>query len=277
MDRRTFVMGAAAIAAGCTRSGGSNSGPKAAKPLGVQLYTVRDLMAEDVAATLDLVASAGFREVEFAGYFDYTPAEMRKMLDASGLAAPSTHIGKDQFVEDAASVIDHAAAMGHRYVVVSSVGDEERSLDDFRRHAADFNRWAEACAAAGLTFAYHNHRYEFEETDGGIPYDLLLAETDPELVKLEMDLAWAYGGGADILAYFSAWPSRFPLVHLKDFRDGEEVDIGTGDVPFDAILAHAKLAGIEHGFVERDHPTDPAAALRLNHDAIVPAWDRFLA
>jgi sugar phosphate isomerase/epimerase len=276
MDRRTFLLGAAAFAAGCSRpQDDAVSGVQATAPLGVQLYSVRDRMAQDVAATLDLVASIGFEEVEFAGYFDHSPAEMRAMLNAAGLAAPATHVSKARFSEDMDRVIGHAAEMGHAFAIVPSIAEDERSLDDYRRHADDFNRYGEACAAAGIQFAYHNHVFEFVETDGQLPYDILLAEADPELVKMELDLAWATAGNVDVLAYFSAWPGRFPLFHLKDVRDGAVTNIGTGIVDFDTILAHAGLAGLQHGFVEHDRPVDSAAAMRANHDAIRPLWSKY--
>ena len=246
--------------------------------LGLQLYTLRDLMSEDVAATLDLVAATGFREVEFAGYFEHTPAQMLALLDTAGLSAPSTHVGNKLFLEDAARLIDHAAEMGHEFIVVPWLAEDERSLDDYRRHAGNFNRWGEACAGAGLQFAYHNHAFEFAETDGEIPYDLLLAETDPELVKMELDLAWARAGNADAVAYFNAWPGRFPMFHLKDFdASGKEADIGSGDVAFDAILGQAELAGLKHGFVERDHPLDAEQAISQNFDAILPLWTKYMS
>jgi sugar phosphate isomerase/epimerase len=234
-------------------------------------------MAEDVAATLDLVASIGFAEVEFAGYFGHSPAGMRGLLEAAGLAAPAAHIAKERFASDLERTIEDAAAVGHSYVVVPWLPDTERSLDDYRRHAEDFNRYGEACAAAGLRFAYHNHEFEFEETDGEIPYDVLLAETDPTLVQMELDLAWARAGNADPVAYFTAWPGRFPMLHLKDLRAGEEADIGTGEVDFDAVLAHADLAGLKHGFVERDNAVDPAGSLQVSHDAMRPIWTKYMA
>jgi sugar phosphate isomerase/epimerase len=274
MKRRDFILASAALLAACSRhDGGAAMHSGAAPPLGLQLYTLRDLMERDVAATLALVAKTGYREVEFAGYFDHSPAQLRGMLDDVGLAAPSTHIGADQFAEDAARVIDLAAEMGHRYVVVPWLDEAQRSLDDYRRHSENFNRWAAACAGAGLQFAYHNHDFEFIETDGEIPYDLLLAETDAGLVRMELDLAWATKGKADIVAYFEAWPGRFPLLHLKDMdADGNESDIGTGSVAFDTILAHAKAAGVKHGFVERDHPDDSKSSIERNFAAMMPIW-----
>ena len=278
MDRRAFLFAAAAAVAGCSR--GSSPGSTSAAghlPLGVQLYTVRDLMAEDVAATLDLVAAAGFEQVEFAGYYDRSPAEWRRLLAASGLEPVSAHVGKARFSEDADRVIEHAADMGHQYLVIPSVPDTERAtLDDYRRHAADFNRWGEACADAGIQFAYHNHMFEFQETDGEIPYDLLLDETDPELVRMQLDFCWATGADANSLAYFEAWPGRFPLCHLKDFANGRDADIGTGSVDFDALLSRADTAGLKHGFVERDRPEDSAQSIRANYSAILDVWNRHM-
>ena len=278
MDRRAFLIAAASAVAGCSGGGGAGGSSAAKKlPLGVQLYTVRDLMAADVAATLDLVAAAGFEQVEFAGYYDRSPAEWRRLLGASGLEPVSAHVGKAQFSEDHDRVIAHAADMGHEYLVIPSVPDSERAnLDDYRRHAADFNRWGEACADAGIQFAYHNHMFEFDETEGEIPYDLLLNETDPELVKMQLDFCWATGADADAIAYFEAWPGRFPLCHLKDYADGRDADIGTGSVDFDALLARADTAGLKHGFVERDRPEDSAESIRANYSAILATWNRHM-
>jgi sugar phosphate isomerase/epimerase len=280
MDRRQFLLAAAVLAAGCSRKGDPVTGAATqSAPLGLQLYTVRDLMAEDVAATLALVAGIGYREVEFAGYFDWTPADMRRLLSDTGLAAPSTHIGYADFVADVSRVVEHAAALGHEFVVVPAVPEDERAtLDDYLRHAENFNRWSEACGKAELRFGYHNHMYEFDPIDGRIPYDVLLSETDPKRVQMELDLAWATGGNADALAYFQAWPGRFPLCHLKDITETrEETDIGAGNVAFAGILAQAEQAGLEHGFVERDHPADARVSIQHNFDSIDPLWAKHMS
>lgn len=279
MDRRQFILAAAALAAGCSRPQEAEQAVMTGDaPLGLQLYTVRELMAEDVVATLALVAGIGYREVEFAGYFDVPPAQMSRHLADAGLAAPSAHIGYEDFAADVNAVIEHATAVGHRFVVVPAVPDTERgSLDDYRRHAENFNRWSEACSSAGLRFGYHNHAFEFEETGGELPYDLLLSETDPERVEMELDLAWARAGNADALAYFERWPGRFPLVHIKDLdADGNEADIGQGDVAFARVFGDAEQAGLLHGFVERDHAADVRQSIRANYTAIQPLWTRYL-
>ena len=268
------MLSAAAFATGCTRNAPTHeSAMNTAAPLGLQLYTLRDMMAEDAGATLELVASVGYREVEFAGYFEHTPQQMRALLDAAGLQAPSTHISYDDFAADPDRVIGHALAMGHRYIVVPYLAEEQRSIDAYHVHCEKFNAWGEACKAAGLQFAYHNHDFEFTETDGQIPYDILLANTDPDLVAMQLDLAWARAGNVDSIAYLEAWPGRFPSVHIKDLDvDGKEADIGAGDIAFADIFAHARLAGIKHGFVERDHASDVRYSIQYNYDAIAPLW-----
>jgi len=280
LDRRNFILAAAAAIAACARESDAPAPAPVAKapPLGLQLYTVRDLMARDVASTLKLVAAAGYQEVEFAGYFEHPPAELRSMLADNKLVAPSAHIPVPEFEAGVNKVIDHAKQMGHEFVVVPWVDEGARSLDDYHRHALNFNDWAASCADAGLGFAYHNHDFEFVVDEGTTPYDVLLNETDPKLVRMELDLCWATKGGADPAALFEAWPGRFPMVHLKDLdKDGNEADIGAGGVAFDKILSHAGIAGIRHGFVERDNPQDPAAAIRHNHDAILPIWSKYIS
>ena len=142
MDRRSFIIAAAAFAAGCTRETGeavdaADVAMTNSAPLGLQLYTVRDLMAEDLVATLELVAGVGYREVEFAGYFDTPPADVRRHLEAAGLRAPAAHIGYEEFAANLNGVIEHAVAVGHEFVVVPAIpGDERGTLDDYLRHAA---------------------------------------------------------------------------------------------------------------------------------------------
>lgn len=241
--------------------------------LGIQLYSVRDLMAVDFAATLELVAGIGYRDVEFAGYFGHKPAQVKAMLDAADLQAPSAHLPYSAFLENPGKVLEHATAMGHQFVVVPWLDTDLRSLDHYRQHAENFNRWGELCKDAGVQFAYHNHQFEFEETGGTVPFDLLLAETDPSLVKFELDLAWARAANADPVAYFKAWPGRFPLLHIKDFdASGNEADIGDGDVPFAVIFEYLHTAGAKHGFIERDNAKDISYSLQKNYDAIEPLW-----
>src|SRR5205823_1000569 len=152
--------------------------------VGLQLYTVRHEMEKDVEGTIARVAASGYKEVEFAGYFKKTPAEIRAMLDRNGLTAPSAHVSAaapDAWHE----ALDAAHVIGHQYVVVPWIPVEQRTgIDGYKKIAAHFNQAAEQARAAGLQFAYHNHDFEFAAVDGKLPYDVLLAETDPKLVRM---------------------------------------------------------------------------------------------
>lgn len=234
--------------------------------LGIQLYTLRDQMADDLPGTLNRLAEIGYRELEFAGYYDYSPAEIVTLLRNSGLTAPAAHIGMQAIRDTPQQLIETAASIGHEYLVMSSVVREERgTLDDFRRHAELMNRFAEKCRAAGLQFAYHNHSYEFDLLDGVVPMELLLSNTDPELVQIELDIYWIIKGGADPLAYFNQYPGRFPLCHVKDMaEDGSMTDVGSGTIDFAAIFAASDLAGFRHYFVEHDNPDDSLSSAEVS-------------
>lgn len=235
------------------------AGPSPLGPLGLQLYTLRSEMERDVAATLDRVAEIGYAEVEFAGYFGHTPAEIRGFLDAAGLRAPAAHVGP-QLVEEAwPETLEAAGEVGHEWVVVPSVPLSMRgSLDDWRRTAERFTRAAEAARAAGLRFAYHNHDFEFRELEGRIPMHVFLETADPDLVEMELDFYWIVHAGGDPIAFIDRWAGRIPLVHVKDrTRDGRMVDVGAGAIDWTAVLGHRERAGIRHYFVEHDDPDGP--------------------
>jgi len=234
--------------------------------IGLQLYTVRAAMARDVEGTLARVAEIGYREVEFAGYFDRTPAAVNAALANAGLDAPATHVPYESLADGWDQVLATAAAIGHGTVLVAWIPREARpDLDGWKRVAELFNRAGERARTAGLRFGYHNHDYEFAPVAGETPYDVLLGATDPALVTFEMDLYWTVKGGRDPLAYFAAHPGRFELVHVKDSAgppDHRMVDLGGGTIDFAAILARSVQAGIRHYFVEHDQPRDPFAFCR---------------
>jgi len=220
-------------------------------------------MEDNVERTLERVARIGYDEVEFAGYFGRSPQEIRRTLDDTGLTAPSTHLQLDALESDWEATVDLAATVGHQYLVVASAPQDARStLDDYHRLASRFNRAGERAKAAGLTFGYHNHAFEFAPLDGRLPYDILLEETDPAHVTFEMDLYWITEGGGDPLAYFDKHPGRFQLVHVKDrAEDGSMRPVGAGTMDFAAIFARSDQAGIRHYFVEHDNADDPFASI----------------
>ncbi|MGH7482265.1 MAG: sugar phosphate isomerase/epimerase family protein [Longimicrobiales bacterium] len=273
LDRRRFLAalgGATATLAlaGPAATCAPRPGRGAIDRVGLQLYTVRSLMSQDVERTLGQVASVGYREVEFAGYFDHAPARLREILDANGLTAPSAHVGMDALEgDDWPRTLEAATILGHRYLVFPWIPPEaRRSLDDYRRIAARLEEAGARAREANLRLAYHNHDFEFGPLDGVIPYDIL-AGTDPDLVQLQLDIYWIRKGGADPLVYFRRHPGRFPSVHVKDMAaDGAMVDVGAGVIDWRALFAHADTAGIRHYFVEHDSPTDPLASIRNSYE-----------
>lgn len=275
MIRRRFLQSAAAAGLMWPRGGfastlGDDLALGAGRPLdriGLQLYTVRSLMAQDVDRTLELVARIGYSEVELAGLFDRTPRQFRETLDRVGLAAPATHHGIDVFRDGFDEAAEAAAALGHRYLVLPSLPRASlASLDAIRGLADDMNEFGERCRTAGMRFAFHNHATELQRVEGEVPLRVLLERTDAELVTFEVDLFWMVHGGGDPLDYFDTYPGRFELCHVKDrTADGEMVDVGDGVIDFPAIFARADRAGLKHFFVEHDSPDDAAGSIAASY------------
>jgi sugar phosphate isomerase/epimerase len=240
--------------------------PKAA---GLQLYTLRDLMAKDPDGTIAKVAQIGYKKVENFGYsdgkfFGKSPKEYAALLKVNGLSAPSGHYlagiqmpqMKGTLSNDWSRAVDDAAELGQQYMICAYLfPDERKKLDDYKRYADLFNKSAEVCKTRGIQFGYHNHDFEFQAVDGQIPYDILLKNTDPNLVKMELDLYWTVFAGKDPVQLFKENPGRFPLWHLKDMAKTEKrefAEVGTGSIDFASILKAKKTAGLVHSFVEQD-------------------------
>jgi sugar phosphate isomerase/epimerase len=244
--------------------------PPSASPIGLQLYTVRDLMQSNVEFTLRRVAAIGYREVEFAGLFDTEPRKVRNMLGKLGLTSPSSQFGLDRLKANLSGVVNEAQALGNAYVVCAWVdAGARKDADGWRRVAADLNRIGESLQRVGLRFAYHNHDFEFKQIPGSndIGFDILLAESDPKFVKIEMDLFWITKGGGDPVAYFEKWPNRFPLVHVKDMAgNGTMTNVGQGRIDWGRIFAKRREAGVEHFFVEHDSPRSPLEDAKVSFD-----------
>lgn len=236
--------------------------------LGVQLYTLRTVLADDPAGTLEAVAAIGYEEVERAGLLGAGLADTRRLLSGAGLRAASSHEAVEAILDGPA--LEHASVLGQRGVVVPWIAEAYRTPDGYRRLADQMNRAGEAAAAAGLGLAYHNHDFEFTTLDGGeTGFGLLLARCDPDLVSFQLDLFWAVHAGADPAALFAAHPGRFSSVHVKDrTADGTMVDVGQGAIDFVGILRGADRAGVAHLFVEHDQPADPLASVRTSHRAL---------
>jgi len=261
MHRREMLRWSAGAALAAAFPRPRRASARKLERIGLQLYTVRAAMARDVEGTLARVAEIGYREVEFAGYFDRTPAAVKAAVASAGLAAPAAHVPYETLGDGWDAVLATAAAIGHSAVLVAWIPREERAdLDGWKRVAERFNQAGERAREAGLGFGYHNHGYEFAPLGGQVPYDVLLTATDPALVTFEMDLYWTVQGGGDPLAWFATHPGRFPFVHVKDSGgppDHRMVDLGRGTIDFAAIFARSDQAGIRHYFVEHDEPPDP--------------------
>jgi len=281
INRRSF-LGAVSAAVLLPRFGTAASIARA----GAQLYTVRGDLEKDFDGTLAKIAAIGYREVEFAGYFGHTPAQVRDSLKRHGLTAPSAHIDYPSLTGDRwTRALDDARTIGHGYLVNAWVDEPIRNQPGAWARIADtYNTAAAAAKRHGIQFAYHNHNFEFyprADAGGKLPMDLLLESCDPNLVKIEMDLCWISAAGKDPVDYFRRYPGRFPMVHVKGLRkvpaaSAEPVpidrvlpdvtDVGHDDViDWPRIFAHAKEAGITHYFVEHDNPPQAFDSLRASY------------
>ncbi len=238
--------------------------------VGVQLYTVRDLMAKDPLGTLKSIAAIGYKEVEPAGYVDgkfygLAPLEFKKALDDLGLSAVSGHHGYTE--KDFDKTIEDSLSIGQKFLVIPVPPVEfrpgvsffkaldDKTEDDFKNLAGLFNTLGKKAKAAGMRLCYHNHNFEFKKFGDTNGYDLLIKNTDPEVFNFEMDLYWVTKAGKNPLDYFKNYPGRFKLWHTKDMAQGADqhfAAVGTGIIDFKDIFKQAKLAGMEHFFVEQD-------------------------
>jgi sugar phosphate isomerase/epimerase len=284
MNRRTFLETATTVAAATLLTGrfGWAAGEHKIGKVGLQLYTVRDLMKDDFEGTIAKVAQIGYKEVEFAGYFGRSPQQVRAVIEKNGLTSPSTHVQYDELDEKFPSVIETSKVIGQTYIVCPWIPEELRKSPDIWKRASEkFNKCGEQTRKAGIQFAYHNHWFEFLPTNGKLPYDELLKECDANLVKMEMDLCWITVAGSDPLKYFNEYPGRFPLVHVKDVKTlpkvttggaqnfGDTVDlteVGSGIIDWKRIFAQSDKAGIKHYIVEHDHPKQPMESIKASYE-----------
>ena len=231
---------------------------------GLQLFTVRDSLAADPDGTLRRVADAGYREVELAGLAGMTATAFHERLKHHGLAVPSIHAGYDSLHRELDGVVREAFAFGASFVVCPSIDVEERrTADDWKRVCRTLVQAGRTLRSHGLALAYHNHDYEFAPfADGATPFDLLLRETDPEDVKLELDVYWVAKGGLDPVRCLRDNAGKIALVHLKDMgRNGETVELGAGVLAIEQIVRAALAIGTKHLFVEQDDSADPLRSI----------------
>lgn len=269
-NRRDFLKNLALTAAGVLAIDSMNAAPaRKHYAIGLQLYTLRDTVGRDTLATLQKVSKAGYNAVEPYGYdgkfFGIEAQEFKKMCDDLNLKITATHTGIT--AGNAVLYAENALKAGMEYLVLPSAGERSvKTLDDYKNFAAELNAIGRIVTSVGLRFGYHNHAHEFGETEGQIPYDVMLSLTDPSLVCFEVDLFWMIKGGFDPLGYFKKYPGRFELWHVKDMNtSGESTIIGNGTINFKKIFSHAKQAGLKHYFVEQEqYDRDPADCAALS-------------
>lgn len=264
--RREFLRGTGAVMAAATMMDARALWASPfGLPLGLQLYSVRELLPTDYAGTLKQVAALGYKEVEAAGFYKHPVDEVKQDMQAAGLRCVSGHYPSSELHARLDEIIAFHKTLGAENIVCSSPGHKDASakgdlsLDDWRWNAGEFNTFGKKVKAAGLRFGYHNHVAEFGKIDGRVPYDELLRLTDPALVTMEMDCGWVVVGGGDPVAYLKKFPTRISMLHVKDFKPkeaGEEhpkaAELGQGTIDYKPIFAAADKGQIKHYFVEQE-------------------------
>lgn len=272
-SRRTFLKASGAATLAASLDARLLQAASIDKPLGTQLYSVRDLLPKDFDGTLRKLAAIGYKEVEAAGYYNKTAAQWKQSMDAAGLKCISTHHTLADLKSKLNELIDYAHGIGLEYMICSWAGlhrdpkkTGELNLDDWRWVADQFNEIGPKVKAAGLTFGYHNHTIEFATEDGVVFYDELLKRTDPHSVVFEMDCGWVVGGGHNPVEYLSKSPERFPLFHIKDLvkeADGKYKNVIMGKGTIDPRPTFRAATGMKHYFIEQEEYTfDPIEDLR---------------
>ncbi len=254
----------------------------AQQAVGIQLYSLRDIISKDVKGVIEKVAKAGFKEVETYGYkpngsfWGLTPKEFKALLDANGLYSPSGHFGFDNYItsgnlDDIKSYIDASNVLGSKYVVAPYLGDTLRN--NYKLVAERLNKAGELCIQAGINVGYHNHGFEFDKQGDTTGFEILLAETDPNLVYFELDLYWAVFAGHNPIDIFKKYPRRFKMWHVKDMDKANKkwnTEIGNGSIDFKSIFAQAKLSGVKHIYLEQEtnYKPDHISSIKTSIDYI---------
>ena len=242
----------------------ADEAPRQKINIGLQLYSLREQFPKDVPGNMQLVHDMGINDVEAGNYYGLTAEQFRKELNAHQLHASGTHFQWPQFSTDIDGIIRDCKTLGCEYVTMPWIPHLGHFTAENARTAAQrFNEWGRKCAEAGINFTYHPHGYEFRPYQGGTVFDVLVKETNPKYVNFELDIFWAYDGGADPVKLMQKYPNRFSLMHLKDMKKGvktpnytggedvnSDVSLGTGQLNIPAILAEGQRIGIKHYYIE---------------------------
>jgi sugar phosphate isomerase/epimerase len=274
-NRRSFLVSlGAGVTAGSLASSLAFANHHIKIPLGIQLWTVKGDAEKDLEGTLRKVYAAGFREIEFAGYYGKNPADLAKLMKGIGFSLVSTHSGAGDIAKNGAKIIADAKALGLKYIVCSSPGVtpekeklpwEERmkavDLTDWKWNADLFNKFGKQVSDAGMVFGYHNHSAEFKKFDGKTAFDHLFSMTDAKHVKIELDVGWVAVAQQDPVALLNQYKDRVVALHVKDVaargadgKDPPSVALGEGTVDWQKVLGTAHAVGVKHYFYEQEEP-----------------------
>jgi sugar phosphate isomerase/epimerase len=274
LSRRSFLVsaGAGVVAGSIMNRAFANHHEKI--PLGIQLWTVKDEAAKDLEGTLRQVYAAGFREIEFAGYYGKSPADLAKLMHDIGFTLVSTHFDAANIAKNGDQIIADAKALGLQYVVCSSPGvtpekeklswdDRMKAIDltDWKWNADLFNKFGKQVSEAGMVFGYHNHNAEFKKFDGRTAFDYLFETTDPKHVKMELDVGWVAVAQQDPVAILNKYKDRVVALHVKDVgkrgadgKDPASVALGEGVVDWKKVIGTARAHGTKAFFYEQEPP-----------------------
>lgn len=268
-SRRKFLMDTGTLAIGSVLLPSFLESGKKVKNTGVQLYTFRQDMLADAKGTLQRIASLGIKQIESAGsekgyYYGLSPQEMKQTCDGLGMTLRSGHVHIDDKWKQ---TMDEAVESGQEYIICSTMPTDGQTTDNYKKVAETFNKAGEACRKLNLKFGYHNHAYEFDNDKGQVLYDVLLDNTDPAFVNMEMDLGWVIVAGKNPLDYFKKYKGRFPLWHLKDMNMAKKqsTEFGKGGLDIMQMLKHSKEAGMKYFFIEQEeYANNPFESMKQN-------------
>jgi sugar phosphate isomerase/epimerase len=236
--------------------------------ISLQLYTVREETARDMPATLRRISEIGYLAVEFAGFGDLCAEDLRNVLDDLGLRTSGAHVPFDSWETNPESVITDMRTLDCAHAILPVAPPEQRGDESaVATLAGNLNRWGELCRQKDVTFSYHNHDFEFAPLGGTTMWEVLVRETDPELVYFELDLYWVRYGGADPEPLLSDLGDRIPLVHLKDMASDEQrsdLPVGEGTMPWKGLLRAADAARVQWYVAEQDNPRDALEDVRIS-------------
>jgi sugar phosphate isomerase/epimerase len=283
-SRRTFIKQSALMAAGLAVVPSFAFNVAKKKSVGLQLYSLRDIIGKDVTGIIRKVAAIGYKEVETYGYslkdkfWGLDAKAFSELLKENGLTAPSGHYDMSTFfagkTDAFKSYIEATQITGGEYVIIPWLDSPIRkTADDFKKIADQLNQAGSMCKEAGLKLAYHNHDFEFKKFGNTTGYEIMLSGTDKKLVDFELDLYWAVRSKADPISLFKKYPGRFKLWHIKDIdktNPAVNTEVGQGAVDFKSIFAEQKMAGVKHFFVEHEfnYKPDELGSIKTSFDYV---------